>query len=69
MLIERIDVLEEIMNEESVGISTLKEAELNKLHERIGNYILKNYKKTDKVPHTFSVHTLSSHQNHFLSFF
>lgn len=36
------------MNEESDGISTLKEAELNKLHERIGNYILKNYKKTEK---------------------
>ena len=49
LLIERIDVLEEIMNEESVGISTLKEAELNKLHERIGNYILKNYKKTEKI--------------------
>ncbi len=42
LLIERIDVLEGIMNEESDGISTLKEAELNKLHERIGNYILKN---------------------------
>ena len=37
------------MNDESAGISTLKEAELNKLHERIGNYILKNYKKTEKV--------------------
>lgn len=49
LLIERIDVLEEIMNEESVGISTLKEAELNKLYERIGNYILKNYKKTEKI--------------------
>lgn len=49
LLIERIDILEEIMNEESVGISTLKEAELNKLHERIGNYILKNYKKTEKI--------------------
>ena len=33
------------MNDESAGISTLKEAELNKLHERIGNYILKNYEK------------------------
>ena len=49
LLIERIDVLEGIMNEESDGISTLKEAELNKLHERIGNYILKNYKKTEKI--------------------
>lgn len=49
LLIERIDILEEIMNEESVGILTLKEAELNKLHERIGNYILKNYKKTEKI--------------------
>lgn len=49
LLIERIDVLEEIMNEESAGISTLKEAELNKLHERIGNYIIKNYKKTEKI--------------------
>ena len=49
ILLERIDVLEEIMNEESVGISTLKEAELKKLHERIGNYILKNYKKTEKI--------------------
>lgn len=49
LLIERIDALEEIMNEESAGISTLKEAELNKLHERIGNYIIKNYKKTEKI--------------------
>lgn len=49
ILLERIDVLEEFMNEESAGISTLKEAELNKLHERIGNHILKNYKKTEKV--------------------
>ena len=30
-------------------VSTLKEAELKKLHERIGNYILKNYKKTEKI--------------------
>lgn len=49
ILLERIDVLEGIMNDESAGISTLKEAELNKLHERIGNHILKNYKKTEKV--------------------
>lgn len=49
LLIDRIDVLEKIMNEESNGISTLKEAELKKLHERIGNYILKNYKKTERV--------------------
>ena len=49
LLIERIDALEEIMNEESAGISTLKEAELNKLHERIGNYIIKNYKKKEKI--------------------
>lgn len=49
ILLERIDVLEGVMNDESAGISTLKEAELNKLHERIGNYILKNYKKTEKV--------------------
>lgn len=49
ILLERIDVLEGVMNDESAGISTLKEAELNKLHERIGNHILKNYKKTEKV--------------------
>lgn len=49
ILLERIEVLEGVMNDESAGISTLKEAELNKLHERIGNYILKNYKKTEKV--------------------
>lgn len=49
ILLERIDVLEGVMNDESAGISTLKEAELKKLHERIGNYILKNYKKTEKV--------------------
>lgn len=49
ILLERIDILEGVMNDESAGISTLKEAELNKLHERIGNYILKNYKKTEKI--------------------
>ena len=49
ILLERIEVLEGVMNDESAGISTLKEAELKKLHERIGNYILKNYKKTEKV--------------------
>ena len=44
ILLEKIDILEGVMNDESAGISTLKEAELNKLHERIGNY-----KKTEKI--------------------
>ncbi len=49
VLLEKLDLLEKIMNEESDHLATIKSAELYKLHERIGNYILKNYKKTEKI--------------------
>lgn len=44
-LLEKLDVLETVMNEEG-NLATIKDGEIKKLYERIGNYILKNYKKT-----------------------
>lgn len=44
-LIEKLDVLETVMKEEG-NLATIKDAEIKKLYERVGNYILKNYKKT-----------------------
>lgn len=48
--IEKIEILESTINE--VGnskVSTIKEAEMKKLYERVGNIILKNYKKKEIV--------------------
>ena len=35
------------MNNQTEKISSIKEAEINKFYERVGNYILQNYKKTE----------------------
>ena len=45
---EKVEMLEKAMNK-SGNVSTIKEAEMNKLRERIGNLILKNFKKRDEV--------------------
>lgn len=42
-----LDILQEIMEEQGGDISSIKEAELNKFYERVGNYILQNYKKSE----------------------
>lgn len=47
-LIEKLDILESVMNEQG-NLATIKDAEIKKLYERVGNYILKNYKKTVMV--------------------
>ena len=47
--IEKIDLLEDIMNNQENEISSIKEAELKKFYERVGNYILQNYKKTEYI--------------------
>ena len=37
------------MEEQGGDISSIKEAELNKFYERVGNYILQNYKKNEYI--------------------
>lgn len=49
LFIEKIDLLEDIMNDQGNEISSIKEAELKKFYERVGNYILQNYKKTEYI--------------------
>ncbi len=47
--VSKLDQLEEVMNEEGNDVATIKEAELEKFYSKVGNYILKNYKKTEYV--------------------
>ena len=44
---KKLDMLQEVMEEQGGDISSIKEAELNKFYERVGNYILQNYKKSE----------------------
>lgn len=37
------------MEEQGGDISSIKEVELNKFYERVGNYILQNYKKSEYI--------------------
>ena len=39
---KKLDMLQEVMEEQGGDISSIKEAELNKFYERVGNYILQN---------------------------
>lgn len=43
----KLDMLQEVMEEQGRDISSIKEAELNRFYERVGNYILQNYKKSE----------------------
>ena len=46
---KKLDMLQEVMEEQRGDISSIKEAELNKFYERVGNYILQNYKKSEYI--------------------
>ena len=46
---KKLDMLQEVMEEQGGDISSIKEAELNKFYERVGNYILQNYKKNEYI--------------------
>lgn len=46
---KKLDMLQEVMEEQGGDISSIKEAELNKFYERVGNYILQNYKKSEYI--------------------
>lgn len=44
---KKLDMLQEVMEEQGGDISSIKEAELNKFYERVGNYILQIIKKAN----------------------
>lgn len=50
--VNKLDQLEEVINEEGNDLATIKEAELEKFYAKVGNYILQNYKKTEYVEST-----------------
>ena len=54
-------MFQEVMDEQGGDISSIKEAELNKFYERVGNYILQNFKKAN----IFMIKQIVKKQVHF----